>query len=192
MPNWCTTSYTAIGDKKELQELHDKMQELAGYETALVPNDFGPTWLGCLVTALGGDWKEIYCRGYYWEPDLEDDRLRFMTETAWGEPTETIAFLEEKFPNIRFFFLAEEPGMEYFVTNDSEGVAYDERYYINGPGCADATYYTQDEEAEFLAEVSQCVGVEVKSPEDAVAAAWEYNKDKDWEDMIEVRIYKVI
>ena len=53
MPNICTTNYVIEGKKEELDALYQKMKELQEMEQPLVENNLGPTWLGCLVKALG-------------------------------------------------------------------------------------------------------------------------------------------
>ena len=63
MPNWCWTSYIAVGDKQEIRDLYKKMKSLEEGEKSLVENGFGKTWLGNLVTILDGDWNNISCRG---------------------------------------------------------------------------------------------------------------------------------
>ena len=55
MPNWCWTSYVAVGDKKDIRDLYKKMKSLEDSEKSLIENGFGNTWLGNLVTILGGD-----------------------------------------------------------------------------------------------------------------------------------------
>ena len=62
MPNWCWTSYVAVGDKKDIRDLYKKMKSLEDSEKSLIENGFGNTWLGNLVTILGGDYHKISCR----------------------------------------------------------------------------------------------------------------------------------
>lgn len=63
MPNWCFTSVVVDGNKKDVRSLYSIMSKLESRKKPLVDNGFGNTWLGCLVTKLGGDWEKIYCRG---------------------------------------------------------------------------------------------------------------------------------
>ena len=71
MPNWCWISYIAVGDKQEIHDLYNKMKSLEDAEKSLVENDFGKTWLGNLVTILGGDWKAIRCKGCFSELHID-------------------------------------------------------------------------------------------------------------------------
>lgn len=52
MPNICTAFYVIEGEKKELDALYETMTSLQVMEQPLVENDFGTTWLGCLVKAF--------------------------------------------------------------------------------------------------------------------------------------------
>lgn len=194
MPNWCFTSYVVTGEEKEVCDLYEKMLSLEEREESLVENGFGKTWLGNLVTLLGGDWNTIYCRGDWSNLEKDDDNgaLRFDTETAWSEPCQVINFLRGKYPNLEFYFLAEEPGMEYYVTNDAGGEYFPERYYFSEGDAPEPYNYCEDELDDFLRDVGNFVGKELMSVEEAKEAVCEFNKDKEWEERIEIKIYKVI
>lgn len=84
MPNWCSSSYVIEGDKKEVKKLYGIMHGLEKRKTPAVKNGFGTAWLGCLVNALGADWNKVYCRGDWSNLEMEQDTLKFSTETAWG------------------------------------------------------------------------------------------------------------
>ena len=131
MPNWCSTAYVVEGDAKEIQSLYDLMQELQEMEKPTIENGFGTTWLGCLVDALGEDWKNVDCRGSWSELELDDGVLRFNTETAWAPCSETLELLLNKFPSLSYFYRTEEPGMAIYESNDSEGLYFPERYLLD-------------------------------------------------------------
>ena len=84
MPNWCSSSYVIEGDKKEVKKLYGIMHGLEKRKTPAVENGFGTAWLGCLVNAFGADWNKVYCRGDWSNLEMEQDTLKFSTETAWG------------------------------------------------------------------------------------------------------------
>lgn len=165
MPNWCFSSYVVTGDEKEVRDLYEKMKSLEDRKESLVENGFGKSWLGNLVTLLGGDWKKIYCRGEWSDLDKDDDdgALRFDTDTAWSEPDEVVAFLKKHYPSLRFYFVAEEPGMGYYVTNDAEGEHFPGRYYFSEADDAEPYYYAEDELDEFLHDVGNYIGKELKN-----------------------------
>ena len=84
MPNWAYTSYRIVGKKEEVNELYSKLQQLKNMQEPLVENDFGLLWLGCLVKILGGNWKEIYCRGKIIDFSLDDGiiKIQFYVRSA--------------------------------------------------------------------------------------------------------------
>ena len=194
MPNWCFTSYVVTGDENEVCDLYEKMRSLEEREESLVENGFGKSWLGNLVTLLGGDWNTIYCRGDWsgLEKDNDNGALRFDTETAWNDPDEVVTFLQGKYPSLEFYFITEEPGMGYYATNDVEGDFFPERYYFSEPDDPEPYNYEEDEFDDFLRDVGNFVGKELKSIEEAQEAVNEYNMDKEFDEMIEIKVYKVV
>ena len=191
MPNWCFTSYVVTGDEKEVCDLYEKMRSLEEREESLVENGFGKTWLGNLVTLLGGDWNTIYCRGDWSDLTKDDDNgaLRFDTETAWCDADETIAFLQEKYPNLEFYFIAEEPGMGYYATNDTAGEYFPYRYSVLPYDSGEEYQYEEGEEQAFFDEITNLTGCKVNSFEEVEKAVHEYNEQHEDEE-IYVKIFK--
>lgn len=147
MPNWCFTYYAAEGSKEELQKLYDTMIRVAAMSPpGLIKNDFGSSWLGNLVMALGLDpikQPNFRCRGAYYNVDLNDSCLTFDTETAWCEADDTRRLIEEKFPGVKLYYISEEFGCGYWETNDISGKHFSERYYFSSDDYADGdgNYY---------------------------------------------------
>lgn len=132
MPNWAYTQYHATGDKEQLWKLYSIMSELEEMKApGLHENGFGFTWLGNLIIKLGGNWKQLYCRGS-WDNLLllEDGTVSFSVESAWGELYDVRKFIEEYFPDVRLFFQCEESGMGIYQTNDDAGQYFPEKYYL--------------------------------------------------------------
>ncbi len=142
MPNWCITSYTFVGEKKEIKELHDLMKGLEQISEPLVENGFGTTWLGCLVEALGKKWEDVRCRGEWNNLELTGDVLRFSTMTAWCAAEEVMDLICEKYPSLFYYYYTEEPGCCIYQTNDDCGCYYPYRYYID-LCTADETYCSE-------------------------------------------------
>ncbi len=167
MPNWCSTAYAIEGDAKEVKQLYELMKGLQERKEPSVENGFGTSWLGCLVDALGGDYNTVYCRGYWDCLDMKDGVLCFTTETAWAPCNEILDLVREKFPSLRYYFQAEEPGMAIYETNDSEGLYFPDRYYVDA--CTpdegyDSEYFsTLPEVYEWIEELA---GQPIKSQED--------------------------
>jgi hypothetical protein len=65
MSNPAFMSVCFEGEQRELRSLYGKMKQLQERKKPLVENSFYyPTrWLGNLVTRLGADWHDVYCRG---------------------------------------------------------------------------------------------------------------------------------
>ena len=124
MPNWCNTHYTLRGPKSDLEAIEKELNEMENNDPR-TPNGFGRLWLGELVDRLGGNSKECYCRGEvcYWEYNEHGD-LTIMQETAWCEAEGVRHTIEQKFPDVRVFYLAEEWGNEVYETNDVDGECY--------------------------------------------------------------------
>ena len=104
MPNWGSTAYAIEGDAKEIKSLYKLMKSLQDRKEPSVENGFGTTWLGCLVDALGKDWHNVRCRGSWGCLELEDDVLKFSTETAWSPCNWTFDLVMEKYPTLRYYF----------------------------------------------------------------------------------------
>lgn len=192
MPNWCFTSLVVRGDENEVRDLYEKMKSLEDREETLVPNGFGKTWLGNLVTVLGGDWNEVRCRGEWFNLALIDDEcvLRFDTESAWTHPEELIDFLLEKYPGVDIYFRAEEPSMAIYLTNDVDGLYFADRYALS-QGDSDPEYYSPGEEKEFLRDLSKMIGKEINNIGDVWEEVYEYNSEHE-DNWIDVQIFDVI
>lgn len=144
MPNICITHYVIEGEKKEIDALYETMTSLQAMEQPLVENGFGPTWLGCLVKALGKNPEEILCRGEWMELERIDDTLRMTFETAWTPCYEVTALIKNTYPSLHIYYKAEEPGNEIYVKNDIEGKYFPE---TEQDGCP---YRLMTEEEEQL------------------------------------------
>jgi hypothetical protein len=160
-------------------------------KTPVVTNGwFNPKrWLGCLVKALGGDPKKIYCRGEISDYELEDDVLTINMETAWSEMTETRHFIESVFPGMKIYYVEEECGCEVFNTNDKEGRFFSDRYYLDSDGAVDDHYFkTIGDLADVISEiVGHPVGESFKECEQALDDYMEENPD-EWYSLHEFTI----
>ena len=170
MSNTCFTTYKVVSEKKkDVTKLFKTIKRLDGRKTPLVKNGwYDPKlWLGCLVKALGGDPQKVYCRGTITFYEMEDDVLTLNTETAWAEMAETRLFIESCFPGMKIYYIEEESGCERFYTNDSEGIYFKDRYYLDG--FDDSEYFeTLEEAAKYVKEI---VGHDVEADFDAIDKA---------------------
>ena len=115
MANICTTNYVIEGEKNELDALYETMKNLQGQA------------LGQLVKALGKDPDEVMCRGEWSDLERQDDTLRMTFETAWTPCYEVTDLLKERFPSIRIYYKAVEPGCEVYLRNDAESKYFPEK-----------------------------------------------------------------
>lgn len=138
MPNWCNTSMTIEGPKTEIENIHQKIMEWTSRN--YVENDFGKNWLGNIVVGAGFSYKLLACRGAITYMDEEitarQDELgiyyfQVQYESAWTDINGTWETILEKFaPNCDIYYVAEELGCEYFVTNDRDKRYYDEEIIV--------------------------------------------------------------
>lgn len=162
MPNWCNTSYRFEGNKEEIADLYKKLQSLDESPEPLVENGFGKLWLGCVVTLFGGDWNKIECRGEIddvIELDSETN-LCFTTTTAWVDKPEVWDFVLKNYPSITYYYLVEEPGCCYYITNDIDGKYFPDRFIVDQYD-AETTYHATKE--TLLKDISERIGVELNS-----------------------------
>lgn len=178
MPNWCCTDYRCYGNKGELVELKEKLDYLNSLEKPLVQNGFGKLWCGCLVSLLGGNWNEVYCRGEIDSYEFSGTTLCMTVMSAWSELGEWRRFVKSKFPNIFIVYRAEEPGNISYETNDVAGDYFPDRYildFTDGP-----EYFKTIEDAAGY--VSRLTGKEVKTEEEIDAALEELEENELEED----------
>ena len=164
MPNWAYTSYRIVGKAEEVQNLYSKLQELQNMEEPLEPNSFGIMWLGCLVTILGGNWNDIYCRGYISDFSLDDGILSIETETAWAEMSEVRHYFEKVYPALKIYYYEEESGCEIYQTNDSNGIFFSSRYIFDDQEGEGMEYFDKPE--TLLAFASKAMGIKFQSIEE--------------------------
>lgn len=146
MPNWCITDYIVEGPKDDLLKIKDAI------EHHKVRDKSAENWEGNVLLALGVNPDNFkYMRGFinYLDEfnDLDKGILKFCAEEAWSVTDFGIA-LESLFPNVKVYWVAEEPGASYYCTNDKEGKHFKDRYYAEC--CIEGIYgmeYFQTEKA---------------------------------------------
>lgn len=138
MPNWCGTSMTIEGPKAEIENIHRKIKEWTSRN--YVENDFGKNWLGNIVVGAGFSYKLLACRGAitYMDEEItarQDEPgiyyFQVQYESAWTDINGTWETILEKYaPNCEIYYVAEELGNEYFVTNDRDKRYYDDEIIV--------------------------------------------------------------
>ena len=125
------------------------------------------------------------------DPTLENGVLRFYTEERWGlQDFEEL--LIQKFPDIKVYWVVEEPGCEIYCTNDEEGRYFPERYYVDT--AQDDIYnseYFQTEE-EVYKWLDKLTNGRVKSKEDVEKFNADYeDSGTDDENFIYIHEFKI-
>ena len=144
MANWAFTSYAIEGPKETLQKI----------EQAILHHDVeegsSENWEGNILHALDIKWLDRsqdrengkYMRGFISdsEPWYYNNTLRFDAKEAWGI-TDFDEVLMETFPDIKVYWVVEEPGMEIYQTNDKEGKYFKDRFYVDT--CIEGNYQSE-------------------------------------------------
>lgn len=162
MANWCITDYRIEGSEESLKKINDALLNHA------VVEDSSDNWEGNVLIALGYTEKELrdantkyYLRGfvtYYEPPKSFEYPLSLNCEEAWNV-TDFRKLLEEKLPDVKVYFTAEEPGCEYYVTNDEEGIYFPDRYYVDayiGNDWYSEYFGTKEDALEYISQISDC------------------------------------
>ena len=161
MPNWCMTSYTIVGKASDVKRINDALKNHP------VKEDSAKNWQGNILNALGVSYDDVdkhSMRGFLYEHDYigetgdGDAQLKMLYEEAWCR-TDFADVLQEVFPDISIYWMAEEPGCELYQTNDSDGNFYPDRYYVDTciNGEYESEYFTTEEAAyEWLSQRSDC------------------------------------
>ena len=175
MANSCSSSYIFIGDEKEIKTLGDLMKDLESKDKSSGKYDYGDCWLGNLVEFLGGDSNIIPCRGTWGDLEYGDGCLKFCTETAWSPCDELWQLVCKKFTSLKYYFQSEETGCDFYITNDSEGLYYPERFHIDL--CTPEERYEYEyfrKEEEMFGWFKESLGIEVNTIEEIEAL------DENW------------
>lgn len=175
MPNWCDTTYRCVGDKENVKKLYD-----AAMKSFNPPANWkslsNEGWLGYIVMELGGDYKNVYCRGWlYQEPQLSEDgeTVTICANTAWTETNEFREFICNTL-KLDVYYVAMEPGCDYYMTNDPE---YDGKYFVDSsPDQPDDPFMTEDEVCSYICNQ---FSKNVINIDECIAFSEEYNEDND-------------
>ena len=165
MANWCSTTYAFTGPEDQITDFHNAIQQLLeeSEESSIKKTDFGNGWLGNLLDAhdIDHDEENIYCRGYISylgknvdETDIEGEAtFTLETETAWYPMHEVFdTIINTHYPDIQYFYMAEEFGCMLFKTNDINGIYFPDKYYLEVGGCEELSgSYCPDKKTMLIA-----------------------------------------
>lgn len=187
MPNWCDTTYKAVGTKEQVKKFYDLAMKAWKGNSEQHPNaDKG--WLGTFVDILDGP-EEAYCRGWMqYQPYLNKDETEceIYCNTAWGEPNPWREFIESKIDGLKLLYVTIEPGCDVYISNDDE---YADKFYVDAaPEQPDNPFMTEDEVCEFVEKHYQA---NVNSIEDCYAAAEGINGNEDDDEFLYIHKMEV-
>lgn len=145
MANICSTEYKIYGPKKDLDVIYETIEEML---------DEQDTRLCELVDRLGGDSSEMYCRGEIRYQDYDDlaCELTIQQDTAWREQSDVRHFLEERFSDITVYYFDEEPGCDWFQTNDINKEIWDIEWVLDDTMEGTQYFDNLEEIAEYINE----------------------------------------
>ena len=171
MPNWCMTHALVSGDAEQAKALRDRLERILASDSPKAESDFGVKWLGNVLAEHGIDPDDVPCRGSMEAVSPHgDDGVEIEAETAWEETPLVLtleALIRKCYPKLTsLLWYAEEPGCEYYQTNDTELRLCPGRYVIEH--CSDFecdTYYANSEE-QVLSLVGRLTGEAPESLDD--------------------------
>lgn len=199
MANWADTNYVIEGPKEVLKKLYKALEHhdvISGTD-----ND----WEGNILKELGIDWEELEMKekentvtfdGYYLRGFIQafswgnnkHTAIKIYAEEAWGL-TDFYKLLEKSFPDIKVYYIVEEPGCDIYATNDSEGKYFSDRYFVDtciGGDYQSEYFQTEEDVYEWISQISDC-----KNKED-VEAFNENRRAADSDDFIYIHEFDVV
>lgn len=176
MPNWCSVTYKVTG--KDIIKIFELYNTLIKNKNLRLNNDVDIWWGDIVYQLGGNvgfekneskffagkekemydriraehpetlDKKTVYCRGWIIDMEIDGDVLSIYYDSAWQELSEVRHFLEENLDIDQIVFYAEEPGMEIYITNDTDekyfGFKFVCSYVDNGATITD--YYNSEQD----------------------------------------------
>ncbi len=179
MANTCFTNYVVEGPAWALVDLYQKMKYLECTPfIASSKHAWGPTWLGALVLILNGKIngpEGVYCRGMWCNLAYDGTILTFDTETAWMEMEEFRHFLERHYVDLKIYYRSEEEGNNYYVTNDSDGKYFPDRFIVDIEADDYHEFQTEKEALSFIENLIGRKLAPTESPNEALEDWGEIN-----------------
>ena len=171
MSNPAFMSVIIVGDRRQMKSLYGKMLRLQNRKKPLIENGFyyPKRWLGNLVSRLGANWQDVYCRGTWDDLRLNRESLYFFTESAWQAPFEILRLIQKVYPRLEIFFSAVGDGWDFYLTNDKEKRFFTDRYELDMPPEND--YYDTIE--EIAESIGTYIGHHIEPTKEAVYTAIE-------------------
>ncbi len=139
MPNWCINSEIITGPKEEIEPLYHNLCKWIEESNESSADNWG---LANIVESAGfkpfdGE-KGFRCRGdivndfELEDIDNKESKISFSSETAWAPMPEMWLGIVKKYaPNCKYYYFSEEPGMDLYISNDTEHRFFNEEIYLD-------------------------------------------------------------
>ena len=123
------------------------------------------------------------------DPTLENGVLSFYAEERWGLQ-DFNELLEQKFPDIKIYWVVEESGCEVYATNDKEGKYFPDRFYVDIciDDIYDSEYFTKEE--SMWKWISEKTGGKITNMEQAEAFVGD--EDSLYDNFISIHQFSVM
>ena len=144
MPNWCDTRYYIMGDAAEIERLDEFIKRHK--DKKYIPGADSEGWLGNLLCGVLIDCDNIkeedietayeaaefpLHRGWmrYYER-ISSDQIAVDVDDAWGPHNEVFDIVFEKLglESCEYYYLAHEPGMGIYCSNDVDMRCWDDEF----------------------------------------------------------------
>ena len=185
MANMASVSYAIEGPQKDLEEILGAICLAIAKKDNRYEEYKACEYLGFVEkelerSSLGGEIEE--------EPEIKDGVLRFCAEERWGRQ-DFCNLLQERFPDIKVYWVVEEADCEVYCTNDKVGKYFPDRYYADV--CIDGVYeseyfITEESMWNWLTQIAFCG---IRSMEDVERFNADY-EDSDINDENFIQIHK--
>lgn len=159
MANWASVNYTIEGPISDLNLLMNAIQNapVGTYGTRAevdVLSILNIKW----DNIKHSDGRGLYLRGAITSAEWGHDNTTIIlsTEEAWGV-VDFKDVLKVVFPDIKIYYVVEEPNDEVYATNDVQGKYYPDRFYVDAciEGDYDYNYFSNSESMyQWLAEIT--------------------------------------
>lgn len=140
MANWASVNYTIEGPISDLNLLMNAIQNapVGTYGTRAEVDVLSILNIK-LDNIKHSDGRGLYLRGSITSAEWGHDNTTIIlhTEEAWGV-VDFKDVLKVVFPDIKIYYVVEEPNDEVYATNDVQGKYYPDRFYVDA--CIDGEY----------------------------------------------------
>lgn len=195
MANWASVSYTIEGPISDLNLLMNAIQNapVGTYGTRAevdVLSILNIKW----DNIKHSDGRGLYLRGAITSAEWGHNNTTIIlhTEEAWGV-VDFKDVLKVIFPDIKIYYVVEEPNDEVYATNDVQGKYYPDRFYVDACIEGDYDYNYFSDSVSMYQWLSEITGYVVHNEETLNTFNSDYeNEGLDDENYIHVHEFKII